>query len=119
MPRRRDDLARQQRLRALDAEARRLLDGNPTLVERTARYLREELDTMTKHSKPETMLTLRVPTEVIDWLTALIPAIEGDAETATVLGGVSRSSVTRLALVEGLRVLERRYKVKLPKRQHP
>lgn len=46
---------------------------------------------------------------MLDRLDALVPVIAADSDAATLLGGVSRSSVTRLALVEGVRVLERRY----------
>lgn len=57
----------------------------------------------------ENMLTLRVPVELIDRLGELVPLVETDADVVAMIGGASRSSVVRLALVEGMRVLERRY----------
>jgi hypothetical protein len=69
--------------------------------------------TATKRRKTERVsdapVTLRLHPDIIERLDALQPKIAADSDTATLLGGVSRSSVTRLALVEGVRVLEKRY----------
>ena len=68
---------------------------------------------MAKHAAlSESPITLRLPTDILERLDAVAPAIGKDSDTAALLGGVSRSSVVRLAIVEGLRVLERRYRGK-------
>jgi hypothetical protein len=55
------------------------------------------------------LLTFRVPGDLVRRADALLPALERDAETATVAGRVSRSTVLRIALAEGLRALERKH----------
>jgi len=65
---------------------------------------------ITKHQRlGESPVTLRLPVDLVARIDALLPRIAGDSDTATLLGGVSRSSALRLVIVEGLRVLERRY----------
>jgi hypothetical protein len=53
--------------------------------------------------------TMRLHPDVLRRLDDLIPMVAADGDTATILGGVNRSSVVRLALVEGVRLLEKRY----------
>jgi hypothetical protein len=57
----------------------------------------------------ESPVTLRLPVDLVARIDALLPKIVADSDTATLLGGVSRSSALRLVIVEGLRVLEGRY----------
>lgn len=57
----------------------------------------------------EMPLALRLPAEIVARLDALQEPLAADAETAMLLGGVSRSAAIRLAIVEGLRVVEARY----------
>lgn len=54
-------------------------------------------------------MTLRVPPEVAERADDLKSRIHGPMITALTGGRVSRSMVLRLALIEGLQVLERRY----------
>jgi hypothetical protein len=57
----------------------------------------------------ESPVTLRLPADIVGRIDALVPAVARDSDTATLLGGVSRSAVLRLVVVEGVRVLEGRY----------
>ena len=67
-------------------------------------------DRATKVAKlGESPVTLRLGADIVGRLDALLEKVAADSDTATLLGGVSRSSVVRLALLEGVRVLERRY----------
>lgn len=55
---------------------------------------------------------MRLPVDLVARVDALLPAVARDSDTATLLGGVSRSALLRLVIVEGMRVLdELRYKV--------
>jgi len=54
-------------------------------------------------------LSIRLQPSTIERLDALVPKIATDADVEAVMGKVQRSVVLRLALLEGLRVLERRY----------
>jgi hypothetical protein len=57
-----------------------------------------------------TMLTLRLSTVLLARLDALVPKLAaGVDELPMMLGRVTRADVARRALVEGLKVLERRY----------
>lgn len=58
----------------------------------------------------ESPVTLRLPVDLVARVDALLPAVARDSDTATLLGGVSRSAVLRLVIVEGMRVLELRYR---------
>lgn len=58
----------------------------------------------------EAPITLRLPTELLARIDALQAPVAADSSTATLLGGVSRSSVLRAVIVAGLDVLERRYR---------
>lgn len=55
-------------------------------------------------------VALRLPAELLERIDALMPMVAGDSDTATMLGGVTRSAVIRYALLEGVRLLERRYR---------
>jgi hypothetical protein len=55
-------------------------------------------------------VTLRLPVDLVARVDALLPAVARDSDTATLLGGVSRSALLRLVIVEGMRVLELRYR---------
>lgn len=58
------------------------------------------------------LLSLRLPADLLDRLDALVPAVDKDSElvaVASAQGAASRSLVLRLALVEGVKVLESRY----------
>jgi len=41
---------------------------------------------------------------------ALLPKLAADLDTATTMGRVTRSAMLRLALLEGVKVLARRYR---------
>lgn len=58
----------------------------------------------------ETPVTLRLPVDLVARVDALLALVAQDSDTATLLGGVSRSAVLRLVIVEGMRMLERRYR---------
>jgi len=56
------------------------------------------------------MLTLRLSTVLLSRLDALVPQLAaGEDELPLMLGRVSRAGVCRLAMIEGVKVLERRY----------
>lgn len=57
----------------------------------------------------ESPVTLRLPAELLKRLDALVPLVADDSDTATMLGGVSRSAVLRFAMLEGVKALEKRY----------
>ena len=57
----------------------------------------------------ETPVVLRLPPDLVARIDALMPAVRADTTTATLLGRLSRSALYRLAMLEGLKVLERRY----------
>ncbi len=100
---------KQQRLAKLDAKAKALFAGKPELAARTRAYLAGELPTR----KQEATLTIRLPLDLKGQAEALAPLLAADATIAAARGGggvVGLSVVVRLALVEGLAVLERRYK---------
>lgn len=59
------------------------------------------------------VVTLRLPPEQLARLDALIPAMQQSPELG-VFGKVSRADVARLALAEGLRILEARYNAQPP-----
>lgn len=99
------DLARERRLRALDERARALLRHRPTLAARTLDYLNGRLTTMKKVTKPDTMLTMRVPSDLLARGDALVSKVAADTDVATTMGRVTRSSVLRLALLQGIKVL--------------
>jgi hypothetical protein len=58
----------------------------------------------------ESPVTLRLPTDLLKRIDALMPLVAADSDTATMLGGVSRSAVLRYALLEGVKTLEKRYR---------
>jgi len=58
----------------------------------------------------ETPVVLRLPPELVRRIDALMPSVMSDTTTATLLGRLSRSALYRLVLLEGLKVVERRYK---------
>jgi len=55
-------------------------------------------------------VVLRLPPELVRRIDALMPSVMSDTTTATLLGRLSRSALYRLVLLEGLKVVERRYK---------
>lgn len=68
---------------------------------------------MTKTEKAakmtETPVSIRVHARLLADADALVPMLADDPELATIAGGANRSAVMRLALVEGLKVLRRRW----------
>lgn len=52
---------------------------------------------------------LRVPPELFERADALIEAVQRDPEMRAMIGRMSASAILRIALVHGLRALERRY----------
>lgn len=61
----------------------------------------------------ESPMSLRLPVDLVARVDALLPEVARDSDTATLLGGVSRSALLRLVIVEGMRLLEIRYKAGL------
>jgi len=55
-------------------------------------------------------VALRLPADLLQRIDALVPLVAGDTDIATLLGGVTRSAVVRYALLEGVKVLEKRYR---------
>jgi hypothetical protein len=51
-----------------------------------------------------------LPADLLQRIDALVPLVAGDTDIATLLGGVTRSAVVRYALLEGVKVLEKRYR---------
>ncbi len=71
----------------------------------------------------DTLLTLGVQPAMLTRLDGLVSKLaRGDDEMLLMLGKVSRSDVTRLALIEGLKVIERRFTTRpasqLPTKAH-
>ncbi len=64
-----------------------------------------------KRTTSDAMLTMRVPADLLARGDALVPKVAADTDLATTMGRVTRSAVLRLALLEGVKTLERRYKV--------
>ncbi len=60
--------------------------------------------------KPDFMLSMRVPGDLLQRGDDLVERVAADAELAAVMGRVSRSAILRLALFQGMKVLERRYR---------
>ncbi len=58
--------------------------------------------------RSETPTTIRLPAEVLARAEDLVEVLQADPE-AIKWGRISRSTVLRLAVVEGLKVLERRH----------
>lgn len=61
------------------------------------------------------MLSIRVPGTLVERIEAIVPALADDPTiiaTKGGTGGVGVSAVVRLALLEGLTVLEKRYGVR-------
>lgn len=58
----------------------------------------------------ESPVTLRLPTDLLKRIDALIPVVAADSDVATMLGGVSRSALFRYGLLEGVKTLEKRYR---------
>lgn len=57
----------------------------------------------------ESPIALRLPADLLARVDGLVDPVAADADTATLLGGVTRSAVLRYALLEGVKTLERRY----------
>jgi hypothetical protein len=57
----------------------------------------------------ESPVTIRLPAELLERVDALVPKVAADSDVATMLGGVSKSGVIRYALLEGVKVLEKRH----------
>lgn len=105
------DLERARRLRALDAKARKLFANNPALSERTRRFLEGEIMPKAAPQNETILLTVRVPSGLPEEADGLIAPIAADPSNPIRFGRatVTRATVIRLALDEGLRVLRRRY----------
>ncbi len=56
------------------------------------------------------MLSMRLPRDVLQRGDALVRQIKADTDLVMTMGRVTRSGVFRLALLEGMKVLERRYR---------
>ena len=100
---------RERRLRALDATIKRAIGGDPALADRLRAHLAGTLPTI----RQDRTLTIRLPAALVERAGALIPDLEADPAVTAARGGsrgVGLSAVVRLALLEGLAILERRHK---------
>lgn len=110
MPRSTVDLPRARRARdALDA----LLQNNPALAERTARWARGELpgptveDLMGRPKQiTEGQVQVRLPGDLLARAEALVPVLTAAVPDLRAWGPVSRAAVIRVALLRGLDALE-------------
>jgi hypothetical protein len=105
-------LARARRETALAAAVEREkqeIAGKPKAAARLKAYLAGELPTI----KQDRSITIRVPEDFVARATALLAAVAADEAAAPARGrrafGTNLSVVIRLALLEGLAVLEQRY----------
>ena len=110
------DLVRERRLRALDEKMRAALAGRPALAWRTVEYLATGTDDaspsgameVTKMAAAERrVVPVRLPEDLVRKADALVPFIDSDPTMQW--GRVTRSAVLRIALAEGIAVLEERY----------
>jgi len=90
---------------------KRLVAGKPDAAARLGGFLAGELSTI----KQDRSITIRVPEDFIARATALLSAVAADQAAAPARGrrafGANLSTVIRLALIEGLAALERRYEL--------
>lgn len=102
-------VAREQQLKQLDATIKAEIGGDPAKAARLKAHLAGELPAL---STADHTLSLRVPAALLPRIEALVPKVATDLHVTMTRGsasGVTASTVIRLALVEGLQVLERRY----------
>lgn len=108
------DLARERRLRALDARMRDLIaTGDPELETRTRAVLAGELaapdlteEAMALHDRN---VNLRLPHDLLERAEHLAPALAADPTLAAAGRGATRATVLRLAIVHGLNALEAQF----------
>ena len=91
-----DDLALQR--------ARNLLQADPELAERTRAYLAHLEDEEMADKDEDRPVTIRLPAELLARVEALAPELQKYGNLRAV--NVTRAAVLRLALLEGLEVLE-------------
>ena len=114
------DLGRERRLRALDEKMRAAVSESPRLAVRTATWLKnaDEKTPLEGATEEKTMaaaaktarLVLTLPQDLVDRAARLVPAMEQDVKVVA-QGRVSRASVLRVAIAEGVELLEQRYGV--------
>ncbi len=98
------DLPKERRIRGLMDELRNHLAQHPEIADRTVDLLNGDLP---MGKKRDGQLVIRVTDDLLQKLDEMVPIVERMPEVAN-LGRVSRSSVVRMALMEGLRVMEAR-----------
>jgi hypothetical protein len=64
----------------------------------------------TRTPDAEAPVVLRLPPELVQRIDALMADVMADVPTRIMLGRLSRSALYRLVLLEGLKVVERRYR---------
>jgi len=84
-----------------------LSDSNPSRLRSLLRGDLEAPDLADPTMPNDVQVTLRLPSDLVDRVDALLPALNRHPELLA-FGRVSRSAVVRLALADGLRRLEAR-----------
>lgn len=103
-----DDLARERRIRALVARMRELVDSgelDPTRLNDALQGRLDAPDLEEQRTMAMKQITLRVPEDWIDRAERLTEALADHPMIQ--VGGDTRSTVIRLALLTGLEALER------------
>ena len=101
------DLGRERRLRSLDAEADELLAaGGEGWAAGLALYLEDEENRMATH---DVAISLRLPADVAERAEALVEPLSQERLLLAAGRGLTRASVLRLAVLEGLDALEAKY----------
>jgi hypothetical protein len=103
------DLDRERRIRARFAELRELLSADPDLAARTLDALEGRIPaTALEQDVNDTQITARFPLGLVARLDALVPLVAADPRWRA-FGRVTRSTVLRLCVEEGLGAIEAQY----------
>lgn len=105
------DLDRERRIRATLDKLDDLMDRNPSLWDRSMAVLAGKLacpDLEKENTTMDQPISMRLPTEVLERLDALLQYAEKDPEI-TIFQKPTRSSMLRLAVLRGVEVLEKQY----------
>ena len=98
-----------QKVRKDIQEIEQILTEHPEIRERTRAYLQGELEEGDSIMANETQVTIRLPQVILDEAENLVEIIGQDIDVSAI-ADVSRSTVLRMALAEGLKVLKRKYR---------
>lgn len=100
-------LGKERLLRELGSVVREHVAGDPAAEARLRKYLANELPAM----KQDRAITIRIPGALVERINALAPVLAADPLVAAARGGRGggMSAVVRLALIEGMKILEARH----------